>query len=661
MRYTTGSLSIWILTIITVLATLFPLSAEAFRSRLSSGYRSGSGSSSSSPSRGRRGSRTRTSSSASSQPDGLTAIQDTYIDERRTTSRYGTNSTLRLKDRNLQNRAGLVKFDLSGIPGGSSVTSAKLFVYVSSKSRTANRLSVFAALGEWNESTSWSTRPSVASSQEDTASIPRVRQYYELDVRDLVQDWVNGVETNDGVYLLASGGDVYVSSKENRSSPPVLQVEYRARTNTPPAAPTPTPTPTPTPAPTAAPTTPNNDPPSGGSIDSGYSDAPIEAVNKRIVVVAKNGSGNYNTIQAALNNSRPGDTIQVKDGVYNERVNFAISGTSSEPIVLVNYPGAKPVIDPGGGSYPSDGGLRVEFNAEWIIIEGFEIRHGWDGVKVYKPHNTIRDNWIHHNKYMGILVVSTNDVFIEGNSIEYNGTDPTGCWDTTTGRESPKHCHAVYISDYNCTGPSDITIRGNVLSNHGGRGVQWNGSGCSNKMSNNLVENNIIENNSWGMVLWHNVENSVIRNNTFVLEQYPSTDDSNHTHIGVRNSVGNIFKNNIFYSTRSDVAAVQILDSDSGQNTFDYNLWKQNSNTWIWNGGWRSDFSSNYKSVTGWGGSSLYNANPGFYNVSGGIYHLTENSSARNSGQNSSCAPTDFDKEIRSDSACDIGMDEFFN
>ena len=131
--------------------------------------------------------------------------------------------------------------------------------------------------------------------------------------------------------------------------------------------------------------------------------------NKTEFIVAKDGSCDYTTIRAAVDNSKPGDTIQVKDGVYNEGVSFRTSGTSTRPITLMNYPGHSPVIDPGGGAYPPDYSHRVELWAEWIIIEGFEIRYDWDGVKVFMPHNTIRGNWIHHNKYNGILIISTRE------------------------------------------------------------------------------------------------------------------------------------------------------------------------------------------------------------------------------------------------------------
>lgn len=330
--------------------------------------------------------------------------------------------------------------------------------------------------------------------------------------------------------------------------------------------------------------------------------------NNKKYIVSKDGSGSYTSIQAAVNNSKPGDTIQVKDGVYNEGVSFRTSGTSTRPITLVNYPAHSPVIDPGGGSYPSEccpssGPLRVDIRAEWIILEGFEIRYGWGGVKVFKPHNAIRNNWIHHNKYNGILIISTNDVFIEGNTIEYNGTDPGACYESSWGGESPRHCHAIYMSDYTCTGLADITISGNVLSNHGGRGVLWNGLGCRTKNTNTVVDSNLIKNNSWGMALYHNVENARITNNIFINESRPETDDVDWTFMGIWGSRNNTITDNEFYTTLLDFAAVLVYDTVSANNDVNHNIWRTAGGLWIWEGLKRSDW-ENYRDVTGWDSES---------------------------------------------------------
>ncbi len=56
-------------------------------------------------------------------------------------------------------------------------------------------------------------------------------------------------------------------------------------------------------------------------------DAPVQPASKRTIIVAQDGSGEYTSIQTALNNSQPGDTIQVKNGTYDESFTFRISGT----------------------------------------------------------------------------------------------------------------------------------------------------------------------------------------------------------------------------------------------------------------------------------------------------------------------------------------------
>jgi hypothetical protein len=55
----------------------------------------------------------------------------------------------------------------------------------------------------------------------------------------------------------------------------------------------------------------------------------------------------YRTIQAALNDAGPGDTVLVGAGVYRERVSFVHGGRKGEPVVLAGGPGA--IID---GSTP---------------------------------------------------------------------------------------------------------------------------------------------------------------------------------------------------------------------------------------------------------------------------------------------------------------------
>ena len=136
------------------------------------------------------------------------------------------------------------------------------------------------------------------------------------------------------------------------------------------------------------------------------------------------------TIQKAASLARAGDTILVRGGVYSEPVVLRFSGQKGKPIVLKNYPGERPVIQPGQrGEQPP--GHAVLLQAQegyqnpigWITIEGFEIRYGWDGVKFYNAHDiVIRNCHIHENWNQGLLG-NGNRVFIDRNIIAGNGAN----------------------------------------------------------------------------------------------------------------------------------------------------------------------------------------------------------------------------------------------
>ena len=121
------------------------------------------------------------------------------------------------------------------------------------------------------------------------------------------------------------------------------------------------------------------------------------------VIVDKSGGGNYRTIKEAVSKSQPGQTILVKNGTYNEKIDFISSGTYKFPITLKPYKNHKPVLDFTGSpdEYP-----RVEINADHIVIEGFEIRGGWEGVKIYGNNNVIKEHHIHSNNLSGIKNVT---------------------------------------------------------------------------------------------------------------------------------------------------------------------------------------------------------------------------------------------------------------
>ena len=65
--------------------------------------------------------------------------------------------------------------------------------------------------------------------------------------------------------------------------------------------------------------------------DTSVAYVPCQSTGDRTLVVAQDGTGYFSTIQAALDISQPGDTIQVKTGVYAE--SLQITEVARPPIL----------------------------------------------------------------------------------------------------------------------------------------------------------------------------------------------------------------------------------------------------------------------------------------------------------------------------------------
>jgi hypothetical protein len=91
------------------------------------------------------------------------------------------------------------------------------------------------------------------------------------------------------------------------------------------------------------------------------------------------------TIQSAANVVKPGDTVAVMGGKYDERVKVRTSGTEGRPITLRAVPRRTAVV----------GGFDLE--GSYLRIEGFEITAGKPEVAVQLSgsHCEVLDNYIH--------------------------------------------------------------------------------------------------------------------------------------------------------------------------------------------------------------------------------------------------------------------------
>ena len=234
----------------------------------------------------------------------------------------------------------------------------------------------------------------------------------------------------------------------------------------------------------------------------------------------------WRTVAYAVSTMVAGDTTYVMDGTYNEGViRFKRSGTQTAPIKLLNYPEHSPkiaFIDPDAAHrilIQHTSGYNKAIG--WITIEGLELTNGHDGIKWHNLHDsTIQRNWIHHNKFMGMLGIGGTRIRIDRNRINHNGN-----FDLCT--QNPARCnhdHGIYAHG------SAYAITNNLIYGNLAFGVQQNGSSTSaydttkhpatefSGAANWLIAHNTFAYNAYrgGIVVWGALcTNSRIENNIF--------------------------------------------------------------------------------------------------------------------------------------------------
>lgn len=130
----------------------------------------------------------------------------------------------------------VVKFNLASVPAGAKVQGAKLRIYSVGYWDFPNvydTIRAYQAVGDWNESTvNWNNKPNAGQGYGSVSIIANSNwTWYELDVKDLVQGWLNGSMANHGILLRGqeeSGSNSSwrsFSTKEG-SNPPQLVVNY---------------------------------------------------------------------------------------------------------------------------------------------------------------------------------------------------------------------------------------------------------------------------------------------------------------------------------------------------------------------------------------------------------------------------------------------------
>lgn len=158
---------------------------------------------------------------------------DTYISQHDPDMNPGPRLFLRTRGLTSWRLDVLTKFDLSGIPAGTDVSSAKLRLYYyehQDGNPIGHPLKLYRITSAWDEDTvTWNTCPFDDPTVIDTVTIPSPGVWLEWDVTGEVQAFVDGQASNFGWRLIdgdSSTNDMaYFYSKEYGSLIPYLCVD----------------------------------------------------------------------------------------------------------------------------------------------------------------------------------------------------------------------------------------------------------------------------------------------------------------------------------------------------------------------------------------------------------------------------------------------------
>jgi hypothetical protein len=232
----------------------------------------------------------------------------------------------------------------------------------------------------------------------------------------------------------------------------------------------------------------------------------------------------WKTLQKAVSNVQPGDTILVRGGTYSANIVVSITGTATSPIKLTNYPGETVVIDGGAGIALRSSGKISYWTIEGLTFKSsnrYTLRLGWWGEPL-TDHFTVKNNRIFGANYiMGSYHLWENNI-IDGTG--YAGTD--GDAGISDGGDS-NHNTYRYNTVKNFTHVDargiwtqgkthDSVIEYNTVDNikaSGGLGQCIDLDGAAQVEWRHTVRGNTVSNCNYAGIQLENVFDSVVENN----------------------------------------------------------------------------------------------------------------------------------------------------
>ena len=349
----------------------------------------------------------------------------------------------------------------------------------------------------------------------------------------------------------------------------------------------------------------------------------------------------WKTLQKAADSVAAGDTVFVKNGVYNESMRLKTSGSPGKYITFQNFPGHTPIVD--GTNVDKQklidwrGSPSKGIDKNYIILDGFEVRNAkfW-AIWVEGNHSIIRNCVVHDTGHTGIIAIDSDYLTVSHNEIYNTGWNgmslESGNYATVEyniSRNNPLH---FGINIFPKTSWEQIMETGNnirfntLYGNMGGIYTRY-------QQDNEIVGNLIYKNLEYG-IFFHSGAGGPLEYNTRTKVYQNTVSDNikggiynvNANYLTIKN---NIFSYHAVHDRRYELQMNKIIGHD-----IDYNLYytldpKKEIVYW---GGPKYDIEG-FRKATPHSDNGVF-AKPQYINKSADNYNLSNRSPAIDNGVN---------------------------
>jgi hypothetical protein len=160
------------------------------------------------------------------------SVADAYVRQQYPSSNYGTGTFMNVVRQEAKNERSLVEFDLSTVPAGSNIRSARLELNAAGTSSPSQQLDVHHITAPWTESgVTWSNQPTYSGTADAFIQGGTLGGWKAWDVTSVVQAWVAGTYPNYGFLVksnletgTSSNGYIIATREYGGETRPILRV-----------------------------------------------------------------------------------------------------------------------------------------------------------------------------------------------------------------------------------------------------------------------------------------------------------------------------------------------------------------------------------------------------------------------------------------------------